>query len=57
MSESQQDPSASTARFRAFVDEAPPEQAARGTSRNWLIWGAVAAVAIIIIIVIVVAVH
>lgn len=54
MSESHQDPSANTGRFRAFVEEAPPEQAARGT-KGWLIWGVVAAV--VIIVVIVVAVH
>ena len=54
MSDYQQDPSANTGRFRAFVEEAEPERARRGT-KGWLIWGAVFTVAIIVVIV--VAVH
>jgi hypothetical protein len=50
MSESQQDPSANTARFRAFVDQAPPETTAPRVNTK-LIAGIVAAIVVVIIIV------
>jgi hypothetical protein len=50
MSESQQDPSANTGRFRAFVEEAPLEPVSSGVSRGTLIWVACAAVAVLIVV-------
>ena len=54
MAEYEQDPSANTGRFRAFVEQAQAEDRATGTSpaksRGLLIGGAVLAVVIIVVI-------
>jgi hypothetical protein len=49
MSESQQDPSANTARFRAFVEQAPPETSPSRVNAK-LIGGIVVAIVIVVII-------
>jgi hypothetical protein len=54
MSEMQQDPSANTARFRAFVQEAPQEPSAPAVSRG-LLFGGIAVAVLIVIVVLVIA--